>query len=392
MGPKNELFEKQVITLDSRGFLHASVPWKDIVLHQFDKTVSKFSYEERPGHKFQAKVCTPLELTMIYEFLRAIQTDPEIGIEKHFSLRILQFANEAFAENPFQTKKRRNRLAFYSNCVQKILRRLPDEINLDRGPSSILFHPEMRSSLWRTLIFCPSLSAKFRNKNAGDLQSAYAFEATSAYFHEHSSQEKPIPKIYASLIEKDLDRTFPTHVLFRSRGIGCAMLRSVLHAYASFDPDVGYCQGMNFIVGFLLLQFSPQDAFCILCALFHDPRWNLRMVFQEGFPLVGTLNKSFFKVMQKHLSRRTRRKFGEFEQFDAVLSSITAQWWMTMLINVLPLQDVLRCWDAFLLRGWDGLFAGILTIMDLRKKTIQAIESADELRIFFRNGFHMPSA
>ncbi len=40
---------------------------------------------------------------------------------------------------------------------------------------------------------------------------------------------------------------------------GQAALRRVLRAYAAYDQEVGYCQGMNFVAG-LLLMYMPGEA------------------------------------------------------------------------------------------------------------------------------------
>lgn len=43
-------------------------------------------------------------------------------------------------------------------------------------------------------------------------------------------------------------------------------LERVLSAFAARNPDVGYCQGLNFIVGFFLNEgFSEEEAFWLLC-------------------------------------------------------------------------------------------------------------------------------
>ena len=44
-------------------------------------------------------------------------------------------------------------------------------------------------------------------------------------------------------------------------------LRNILSAYAMFDPDLGYCQGMNFIAGLLLREMDEFDAFRVLTGL-----------------------------------------------------------------------------------------------------------------------------
>lgn len=51
----------------------------------------------------------------------------------------------------------------------------------------------------------------------------------------------------------DLDRTFPTHPFFREAD-WLEKLRRVLCAFALRNADIGYCQGMNFLAGFLLLS------------------------------------------------------------------------------------------------------------------------------------------
>ena len=61
-------------------------------------------------------------------------------------------------------------------------------------------------------------------------------------------------------IERDLPRTFPEQKTFQDRdGKGQQILSNILCAYANYDPEVGYCQGMGFIVGFLILQIKDEE-------------------------------------------------------------------------------------------------------------------------------------
>ena len=72
-------------------------------------------------------------------------------------------------------------------------------------------------------------------------------------------------------ILRDITRTFPSHPFFalpscrswkeRTNTLlpkkpGVEMIRHVLLALATARPDIGYCQGMNFVVGVLLLVGS----------------------------------------------------------------------------------------------------------------------------------------
>lgn len=52
-------------------------------------------------------------------------------------------------------------------------------------------------------------------------------------------------------------RTFPTHPYFmQTLGPGQLALFNVLKAYSLLDSDVGYCQGLSFVGGVLLLHVS----------------------------------------------------------------------------------------------------------------------------------------
>jgi len=67
------------------------------------------------------------------------------------------------------------------------------------------------------------------------------------------------------VIVKDLSRTFPGVDMFQDAdGDGQRMLGRVLKCYSIFDPEIGYCQGLAFLVGPLLMHMPDQAAFCVL--------------------------------------------------------------------------------------------------------------------------------
>jgi hypothetical protein len=67
------------------------------------------------------------------------------------------------------------------------------------------------------------------------------------------------------VIHKDLSRTFPGVDMFHdAEGDGQRMLGRVLKCYSIFDPDIGYCQGLAFLVGPLLMHMPDKAAFCVL--------------------------------------------------------------------------------------------------------------------------------
>lgn len=66
------------------------------------------------------------------------------------------------------------------------------------------------------------------------------------------------------IINKDLARCFPHHEFFREAdGQGQQMLGTLLKCYSLYDSEIGYCQGMAFVAGALLLNMPLKDAFCV---------------------------------------------------------------------------------------------------------------------------------
>jgi Rab GTPase-activating protein 1 len=85
-----------------------------------------------------------------------------------------------------------------------------------------------------------------------------------------------------SVILRDINRTFPAHKFFKETGgSGQDGLYKVSKAYAVYDSEVGYCQGLSFIAASLLLHMPEEEAFCCLVALMYD--YGLRDMYKMGF-------------------------------------------------------------------------------------------------------------
>ena len=70
---------------------------------------------------------------------------------------------------------------------------------------------------------------------------------------------------YENLIGKDIGRSFPGVEMFRDpSGDGQQMLARVLKCFSLYDQKIGYCQGLGFVVGPLLMHMGDKEAFCVL--------------------------------------------------------------------------------------------------------------------------------
>lgn len=57
-------------------------------------------------------------------------------------------------------------------------------------------------------------------------------------------------------------------------------MERVLFTYSKYDPQVGYVQGMNFIVGALLYHCSEEIAFWIFVSLVED--YDMREIYMPS--------------------------------------------------------------------------------------------------------------
>jgi hypothetical protein len=88
-------------------------------------------------------------------------------------------------------------------------------------------------------------------------------------------------------IEVDVNRSFNN-----MRGITADNLNNILRAYAVTNKQLDYCQGMNFIAGFLYLVFQSESmAFAFLQYIIH--KFDLSLLFNSDLPMLKLL---FYKL------------------------------------------------------------------------------------------------
>lgn len=163
-------------------------------------------------------------------------------------------------------------------------------------------------------------------------------------------------------IDKDLDRTFPGIEDFGDEKK--LELASLLRAHASLFPEVGYCQGMNFVGGFLLLAAGnaadgPKDAFFLLVQLMVKYRANL--LFCDGLPLLK-LHTFQFRVLLERFFPDVHKHFVD-KQITPEL--YLTKWILTMFTQPLPFHSAARVWDLIVCDGLQALVSIALASVKL---------------------------
>ncbi|KAJ1947201.1 GTPase-activating protein [Kickxella alabastrina] len=202
----------------------------------------------------------------------------------------------------------------------------------------------IRGTVWQ-LMTCsrsdPALNLAFRKLVAQPLSDDSEEEA------KHEKQ-----------IRHDLARTFPKLDYFRdASGAGQEGLYSVLRAYALYDPEVGYCQGLSFVVGPLLLNMPDEEAFCVLARLMFT--YGLRGHFLPSMDDLQLRLFQFDHVLRETLPRLSRH----FQQQGVEPTMYVSQWLMTMFAYRLPIELTFRLFDVVFAEGLDALLRVAISVL-----------------------------
>ncbi|KAG9064795.1 hypothetical protein KI688_003054 [Linnemannia hyalina] len=205
---------------------------------------------------------------------------------------------------------------------------------------------------------------------------------------------------HAEVIERDLHRTFPENINFKSQitkqqdggttlstenVAAIQSLRRVLLAFSLHSPTIGYCQSLNYIAGMLLLFMNEEQSF-----------WTLSVIIQNFLPegmydvtmeganidqavLMTLIMERLPTIWAKFSGGATSVEMDEGPGLPTV-TLVTSHWFLTLFINILPVESILRVWDCFFYEGRKILFRVALTILRMHESEISKID--DPLEVF----------
>lgn len=172
----------------------------------------------------------------------------------------------------------------------------------------------------------------------------------------------------------DLGRTFPNHGYFSGAlGPGQCGLFNLLKAYSILDPEVGYCQGLPFCVGLLLMHTEEETAFHLL----------KHLMFSEGLRRQFNPDMSGLQVSMYQLTRllaETHPKlYKQLDRLEVDPSLYATPWFLTLFAAHFPLGFVARVFDLIFLEGAAAIIkVGVCLMVECADK-ITACTSLEEL-------------
>uniref|UniRef100_A0A673KJK7 TBC1 domain family member 4 n=1 Tax=Sinocyclocheilus rhinocerous TaxID=307959 RepID=A0A673KJK7_9TELE len=156
----------------------------------------------------------------------------------------------------------------------------------------------------------------------------------------------------------DLGRTFPTHQYFSTQlGAGQLSLYNLLKAYSLLDTEVGYCQGISFVAGLLLLHMSEEQAFDTLKFLMYD--LGIRRQYR---PDMISLQIQMYQL-SRLLHDYHRNLYTHLEEHEICPSLYAAPWFLTLFASQFQLGFVARIFDLLFVQGTEVIFKVALCLL-----------------------------
>ncbi|KAG5896769.1 hypothetical protein JTB14_008345 [Gonioctena quinquepunctata] len=180
----------------------------------------------------------------------------------------------------------------------------------------------------------------------------------------------------ARQIDSDVNRQFREHLHYRERySIKQQSLFNVLTAYAMYNSEVGYCQGMSGLAGVLLMYMDEEDAFWAVHILLTSPKYAMHGLYKEGFPKLTRFLAHHDRILTKLLPKV--KKHFDKHGLDAILYSL--KWFFVCFIERVPFNLCLRIWDIYLFDGERVITAMAYTILKLHKRQLLKLNDMDSI-------------
>lgn len=203
-------------------------------------------------------------------------------------------------------------------------------------------------------------------------------------------------------VMRDVKRTFPMQPFFADGMPGQDMLARILQACIISQPEVGYCQGMNFVVGafiashpicsecpehvmqehmmqglpvappgggklppakfwapamhfnYINLAEAESEIYVVLmCLLDSEGMFNMQCAWRAGMPVMRLYNYQFDRLLKWNFARL----HSHFIEIGFSPEILLSQWLLTFFIYTFPLDRCMDMWDYVMSFGWPGIFS-----------------------------------
>lgn len=222
-----------------------------------------------------------------------------------------------------------------------------------------------------------------RKKSWMFFSGAVNYQQENGYKYITSLKENSESSTIIETIKIDMPRTFPDNIYFSTEDALQQQLFNVLVAFAMQNSDVGYCQGLNYIAGLLLLATKEEEA----------SFWLLKMLVEKILPQYYIKSMSGLitdlAVLDELVAKMDPEIYRHIHSIGMPWAVVTTKWFICLYAEVLPTETVLRIWDCLFYEGSKILFRVALTLIRMHKERIlEAKELGELVNCFKEMGRH----
>ncbi|XP_017144232.1 growth hormone-regulated TBC protein 1-A [Drosophila miranda] len=208
------------------------------------------------------------------------------------------------------------------------------------------------------------------------ISGAAAEQKRAPYLYRSLLNTETFDKEISDSISIDLPRTFPDNIHFDTKK---QRLYNILIAYAHHNRDVGYCQGLNYIAGLLLIVTEDEE----------KSFWLLKHIVENIVPQYHSHNMANLlrdlAVFRELVIRRFPAVNRHVDNLGLPYPVIASKWFICIFAEVLPVETVLRIWDCVFSEGYKIVFRAALAMFVTHKTSILACDDIAALATHFRD-------
>jgi hypothetical protein len=347
------------------------------------KTVSSFTKPSSRGRSLSS----PFVTQYLYKEIKENQNNNYLCIEKN-DVNILSRFNSPISDNMS---------SFHDDFDEKLILNYKNENN----ETNTNFNFKIQKSLFEN---CLKNRSKFLERVSKGPPNCFRWLSWKICLNVSNEVKEEIYEFFVekklneeidNQIKKDLNRTLSNEPIFNHVDSQISLYR-ILRAFANVDNGVTYCQGMNFIVGFLLIvsDFNEVEIFFMLISLFsadtynreymHVCQYGLRGFFFDDFPLL----KFYINLFDHFFNKKLPNLRNHFNNIELPNEMWISKWFQTMFTICMPIHAVVRIWDCILSLGITFMIKFTLAFLKSREEELLKLDEAFDLNEYFRNYFY----
>lgn len=147
-------------------------------------------------------------------------------------------------------------------------------------------------------------------------------------------------------------------------------IKKVLYAYCVRNSKVGYCQGMNMVVVWLLMHFDHSTAFLMLCYLVEKlllPDFYIGSKHGNslnGFYIESTVIASVLENIMPYM-KKSQIPTNEFADFFSM------QHLIQLFVSTVDIETTIYFWDHLCKEGSIALIRGVVSLVKVHEKDVK---------------------